>query len=255
MHLNPFERSASVFRGFWVLSLVLGLSAAPTLVACDDDDDLDLDDDVDEDIDEAIEEGDLDGGPVAATSFRVTLRPLNTAAVGGDAVNGEASFEIDDGDLVAAVEAENLFPDIVHPQHVHAASRCPDASADTNGDGFIDVMEGAPAYGPILIPLDSDLSSQAAGDFPMADEDGELEYEESADLNTLLGDLLSADPNPEDPIAKLAPGEDLALGTRTVVLHGIDPSFALPETVASFGDTPANVTLPVACGEIVPIED
>ncbi len=42
----------------------------------------------------------------------------------------------------------------------------------------------------------------------------------------------------------------LKLGTRHVVIHGITDR-NLPDTVATIGEIPAYVTLPVACGELV----
>jgi hypothetical protein len=139
---------------------------------------------------------------------------------------------------------------MIHPQHVHAADRCPPASADVNHDGFVDVLEGVPFYGPILIPLDDDLASQAAGAFPTASgRRGVLDYHASTSFGALLADLNAPDPDPTDAVVKLG-GAPLALETRHVVLHGVDPSTPLPPTVASLPGVPAYLTLPVACGEI-----
>jgi hypothetical protein len=57
----------------------------------------------------------------------------------------------------------------LHPQHI----------ADVNHDGFLDVIEGIPDYGPILISLDNDLGNfEASLDFPVANAQGRYFYTE-----------------------------------------------------------------------------
>lgn len=216
-------------KRFWsrALAASLALGATTMLAACEDDD-LDL---VEND----------------AEVYTVALTPLN-----GSGVTGTATFTVTDDQFAASVEAAGLAPGMVHPQHIHAGSACPTASADANADGFVDVTEGTPAYGGILVPLDSDLSAQMTGDFPtLAASSSTLDYDELASLAAMLDNLRAADPDPDDPIVKLQSGAALAPATRTVVLHGIAGTVDLPESVATIGDTPRNVTLPVACGTIV----
>ena len=192
--------------------------------------------------------------------YEANLHPLNAAAQQGqdpDAADGargvargKATFSIRNGEVVAMVSAEGLEPGMIHPQHIHSAAACPPASADVNNDGYVDVIEGVPFYGPILIPLDSDLGSQATGSFPTATGiRGIFEYAASTQLATLLADLNAADPNPTDAVIKLN-GAPLALETRHVVLHGVDAATPLPSTVASLPGLPAYLTLPGACGEV-----
>jgi hypothetical protein len=163
---------------------------------------------------------------------------------------GKAYFTIRDGQITATVSALGIEGGMIHPQHVHAAANCPPASADVNHDGFVDVIEGVPFYGPILIPLDDDLTSQANGTFPTASGlEGRLSYQSSASFAAMLADLNAPDPNTSDAVVKLD-GAPLALATRHVVVHGVDPNTPLPSTVASLPGVPAFLTLPVACGEI-----
>lgn len=183
------------------------------------------------------------------TTFQAELSTMN-AQVAGSA-SGEAEFRIADGRFEATVDGAGLAREMLHPQHVHAAASCPPPSADENGDGFIDVVEGLPFYGAILIPLDGDLSSQSAGNpdgFPTAGASGEVGYSQSTDLQTMLSDLRAEDPKPDDPVVKLS-GE-LSLPGRTVVLHGVPEGTDLPESVKSIAGLPAHLTLPVACGEV-----
>lgn len=49
-----------------------------------------------------------------------------------------------------------------HQQDIHEGTRCPTLADDTNADGVIDYQEGESVYGKILIPLDSNIKTQAA---------------------------------------------------------------------------------------------
>jgi hypothetical protein len=177
------------------------------------------------------------------------LKPLNPQ-VGFGSVRGQAKFQIVNGMFVAMDEATNVQPGMIHPQHIHAAASCPPPSADVNHDGYIDVIEGVPFYGAILVPMDSDLTNQAAGTFPFVNnQGGALHYHASAALNAVLADLNAPDPDPGDAVVKLN-GAPLNLPGRHVVVHGVALDTPLPSTVASLPGLPAQLTLPVACGEI-----
>lgn len=179
----------------------------------------------------------------AAQVFTATLTPLN-GDVSYRPVRGSAMVTVRDGTLSVRVDAQGLEPGIPHPQHIHGKmgeGACPDMSADENGDGLVDVIEGLPDYGGIMVTLDSDLTDGAGTQvdgLPTADKDGTIHYRNSADFEAV----------------QAGAGEDLRLDERHIVLHGVDP--ALEETVladaASIGDLPAWLTLPVACGELVP---
>lgn len=185
-----------------------------------------------------------------ALSYEADLQTI--AANYDDDVNGEAEFEIGDETFEADVDVQGVTAGIAHAQHIHAGSRCPTAADDANGDGYVDVIEGAAAYGLILVPLDQDLAVQAedAQAFPEAGDDGAYDYEASADLGAMLNNLRADDPDEDDAVIKLGPGENLDLITRHVVVHGVDPSTELPSTVQSLGNLPSQATLPVACGEL-----
>lgn len=166
------------------------------------------------------------------------------------AVEADGLFSVEDDVFFAEVAAINVTPDAVHPQHIHAEGTCPPPEADTNEDGYIDVVEGVPYYGQILVPLDSDLSSTDPGVFPEP-EDAAYDYVEDVAWDALLDNLQAEDPNPDDAVVKLEEGEELNLAERTVVIHGVALDTPLPETVQSIGGLPPQVTLPVACSEIV----
>jgi hypothetical protein len=156
---------------------------------------------------------------------------------------GKAYFRVTNGTLTAVVDVKGAepndapLPEGLHPQHIHAASQCPPASADVNGDRIVDVIEGLPFYGAILVPLDGDISNTTSEipTFPIATGDkGTYHYQASTSVATL----------------EAAIGAPLALPTRHVVVHGVDVATPLPASVQSLPGLPAQVTLPVACGEI-----
>lgn len=146
---------------------------------------------------------------------------------------------------------------ITHVQHIHSLSACPTMARDVNADGFLDVVEGVPDYGPILIPLDGDLNSQAGGTAtnPMANRSGVYSYSETASLARMLADLQAPDVDTTDVVIKLQPGEDLNLAGKHFVVHGVPASTNLPDSVASIHGLPGEATLPIACGTITRVTD
>src|SRR6056297_187590 len=179
------------------------------------------------------------GGAAADVDiYKVTFKPLNAEA-GYRAVKGRANLRISNDKLTVQVNANGLQPGMLHPQHIHAAGSCPSPSADTNNDGFIDVVEGVPSYGGIFVPLDADLADLSfQTSFPNpSNSAGAVTYKESVSVSDL----------------ESATGEALNLEGRHLVLHGVSADTDLPESVQSLGGLPANLTLPVACGEVVKV--
>lgn len=179
--------------------------------------------------------------------YRATLTSLNAGShVIGDrlldlpAARGNATITLQ-GDVVTVhIDAAGVTAGDIHPQHIHAGPRCPNATDDVNGDSFVDVIEGLPKYGPILVNLDSDLSSNPAGMFPRAGGSGvntpdSYAYSATGSRTHIQDEIQTA----------------LKLGTRHVVIHGIDLSSGLPDSVASLGTLPSELTLPVACGALI----
>lgn len=182
-------------------------------------------------------------GSAATEVFTANLRPLN-AELSFRPVRGSAQVKVTKGRITVRVNAQGLEPGIPHPQHIHGkmgVGECPTMAADDNGDGVVDVVEGLPDYGGILVTLDSDLtdgSGTQVDGLPTADEDGTIHYEQSASLEAV----------------QAGASMDLDLAKRHIVLHGVDPDLqdsALSEA-RSLGGLPAWLTLPVACGELVP---
>ena len=172
-------------------------------------------------------------GQPSAAVYRAELTPLNDSDV-----RGMARFKVNAGQFTAMVNARGLAPRQVHAQHIHgftasgsAASTCPTAADDADGNGILSVGEGAPSYGGILVPLDGSLGTAEglgeAATFPTADNDGGAVTYRQRIATIDLG--VNGDRS----------FEDLALGTHAVVLHG--------DFVSGEG---YRITLPVACGTI-----
>jgi hypothetical protein len=182
--------------------------------------------------------------------YKATLLPLNSTAIGSDA-SGEATFTISGDRPTIHVSAKGVPPDTNHWQHFHGfgegnkQSTCPTASDDANGDGIIDLIETEPVAGITMVPLNDDpVSMDIPQDtYPTAGADGTYTYEKTVSLTAL-----------QDAFSAQFPGQQLDLDRRVVFLHGVPASTQLPDTVASLGDIPAQVTIPIACGEIAKIE-
>ncbi|MGH7549204.1 MAG: hypothetical protein ACREK3_00435 [Gemmatimonadota bacterium] len=165
------------------------------------------------------------------------LEPLNQSGVSARArviSTGEG------GTFTVAIQALGLESNLVHAQHIHGFTDgsngvCPTPEADVNGDGVIDVIEGLPDYGPILLSLDGDLTDGAEVDdlttFPNPDNRrGQVRYEASASYEPVNAALDLSIP----------------LENRHIVLHGV--SGPVPSTAQGIGPFTAAQALPVACG-------
>lgn len=154
--------------------------------------------------------------------FEATMQPVNSP----DA-HGTVALEQQGTTLDVHVMVEDLDGG-THVAHIHgirrAENECPALSADTNGDGNIDFLEGFPAYGPVQ----RTLSTQA-------DQGTTLDY-------TRRFKLLDNG----DGIASLGD-----LSQYAVVIHGVDLD---GDGIASKGSTdPAlnEISMPALCGVIV----
>ncbi len=213
------KNSISYIRSFLFASIMM------FAFGCSQINDEVMDTPIDNQTSSKIAQDDTSNNPAARMAFAkkylVSLGELNESGV-----SGIAELMLTGNELNVKVYAQGLEPNLPHPQHIHGFdgnkgnATCPPSSADTNEDGVISVGEGAPFYGPILLPL---LNSD--GELPIADENGDLDFERTF----ILGD--------EDLITE----SDLSpLQNRVIVLHGLTVDEAyIP-------------TLPVACGQIMP---
>ncbi len=168
----------------------------------------------------------------ASNATKTKMYTVDFTALNGSGVSGTAELTLMGDQLTVKVNATGLEANMVHPQHIHGFSgdkrnsTCPTPAADTNGDGLVDLVEGLPSYGGVLLELYVPVD-----EFPVADANGVLTYERTFTLGetefTEEGELITE--------SALSP-----LQNRTIVLHGMTVG---GEYVA---------TLPVACGQIKP---
>lgn len=148
-------------------------------------------------------------------------------------------------------------PNAAHFQNIHMGKRCPQfPQDDTNGDGYIDIQEALAVVGPIIVPLDADISSQRSSNrfWPKAFADGSYTWNETTSFKHFWNDLKAKDWDEKDDIVKLAEDQGLAITGKVVLIQGINAEKGkeLPDTVASHKRYPAYVTLPVTCGIFMP---
>ena len=180
-----------------------------------------------------------------STIYVAELHPVNTKVTGLE-TTGEARFSINGDELTITISAQKLPPDIVHWQHFHGFkdsrdATCPTEAADANHDGIIDLIETEPTAGTTMVPFDDDPVAMdiAGGTYPKAGADGTFQYQKTVSLKNL-----------DAAFAKAFGDQGLDLDRRVVFIHGVLESTELPASVASLGPIPAQVTLPIACGEI-----
>lgn len=138
--------------------------------------------------------------------YKVDLQALNGSGVSGEVL---IAFDEDTGKLTIVVNAEGLEPNQIHIQHIHGFAddgdpatprvdaKIPDASDDLDGDGFIELLEGVPDYGPILLNVGRAADHGAGGDnghshdgplsgFPTS-PDGKISFVETYQLPSAEG--------------------------------------------------------------------
>ncbi len=149
-------------------------------------------------------------------SAKAKMYTVDFSELNGSGVTGMAELTLIGDQLTVKIEATGLEPDMLHPQHIHGFkennrnSTCPPASADDDGDGLVELGEGLPFYGPVLLPLTP---------FPTA-PDGIIEFEMTYTVDSSVTPLQN----------------------RAIVLHGMTVTIDDVETYIA--------TLPVACGQI-----
>jgi hypothetical protein len=149
-------------------------------------------------------------------TFVALLTPANDSGVLGAAL---VHFDEEEGDVTIAVRASGLTPNEVHPQHIHGfeddrPSLIPTIALDQDLDGFVEGPEAGPVYGPVLLSATAsgEVSREAvSADFPRADENGNLSFIQTYDLN----------PNDADDAFVFEELQDRLAG-RLFQIHGIE---------------------------------
>jgi hypothetical protein len=184
-------------------------------------------------------------------TYAVTLRTINPGKDGNNAT-GVGSISISGNQISVKVAMAATPGNTFHMQSISGGGSCPGSSEDTNNDGFIDMIEGTASYGGILIPLDGNLDTQAAGanGFPSANNLGIYSYNGSGNFTNLVEDLRQPDADETDQLIKLGASENLNLAGKQLVVYGVSNNANLPATVAAMSGSTAKASLPIACGQI-----
>lgn len=171
--------------------------------------------------------------------YDAILRPLNTQ-LNGFIPSGRAKFNVS-GETMEVTSYLEDDSRVQHIQNVHVGTRCPTQSDDENGDGLIDIVEMKKVTGDVLIPLDADLSSIAAGadSWPMGK--GHT-YVKSAKTTDMLNDLYAS--------SRLTTDSSINLAGRVVMVHGTVDLSRVPQSVQTLNGLPRNITVPITCGVI-----
>ncbi len=147
--------------------------------------------------------------------------------------HGEVDLKQFKNKLRVKLQAEGLDGGI-HLAHLHglqqAQNECPDATFDVDHNGFVDIAEGLPAYGPVQITLSNGLS----------DVGSDLKYRRT--------------------VATLDSGESIAslgkLDRYAIVVHGVDLDGDGLATNPNAGNDSTSdqddneISMPALCGTI-----
>ena len=189
--------------------------------------------------------------------YEATLRDLS--GLGGSAA-ARLAHDTAAGTLRVDVRAKGFEPDMLHIQHIHGPfdaegnpsdAVTPGLEDDADGDGVVELLEGLPKYGPILLNLfDEDETGNGFDGFPVAAApNGSFSFSNTYDLATTTAFAEGIEP------------EDLLpLEFREMVIHGA----FLPPGIGGVGNEEADdplltlggysVLVPVASGEIVAVD-
>jgi hypothetical protein len=195
-------------------------------------------------------------GGERTVTLQATLTELNGSGASGTATAVVRNQRIQH----IEVHAEGLSPDAPHAQHIHygeqALNECPTIALDSNGDGRVNTLEGVPAYGPVVVSLNTTGDTTPASfldvdRFPVS-EDGSYAY--SRDNIRFTRVAGTGYPGADGAGSAREIAEAIRAGEGVVVIHGIDYDgngmYSLSEEGASELDPalPAEATDPAACG-------
>lgn len=193
-------------------------------------------------------------GSTKDVTLSATLSELNGSGASGTATAVVKNQKIES----IQVHAEGLTPDAPHAQHIHygndALNECPTLALDTDMDGFLNTVEGVPAYGPVVVSLNTTGDTTPASfldvtRFPVSD-DGTYDYfRTNIEFTDVAGTGYTGAGGSAKQIA-----DSIREGEGVVVIHGVDYNgngiYDFEGRGASELDPnlPAEATDPAVCG-------
>lgn len=175
-------------------------------------------------------------------------------ALNGSGVTGGAILALDDAThtLTVAIHAAGVEAGLPHLQHIHGFvsgqdSVTPTPALDADHDGYVELGEGVPAYGPVLLNLVTNHDNGAGGDNGHS-HDGALTGVPTAPDGSVW--FLESYTLPSGGL-----GEDPMLALREIVIHGLSVAAGAVQGTGGDVDGTAGykLVLPIASGEIQPL--
>jgi hypothetical protein len=186
---------------------------------------------------------------LAEGNFYANLFPINPQE---EAVEGYLNISIYKKQFWARVKLNGSKTQIAHHQYIHLNSTCPSLLNDLNFDGFLDVQEVFFSSGNILLPLDSDLSSQLNGihQFPKIKKQKSYYYSKSAHSEKIMKDLRSKKNRESDLFIKLKRFQALDLEKRVIIVFAVREDYPLNLSQINLEELSPHSIIPLACGVI-----
>ncbi|MHC9236273.1 calcium-binding protein [Pseudooceanicola sp. 502str34] len=156
----------------------------------------------------------------AASTYTVDFAALNNSGVLGNAVLALGEPQEDGTQLLTvAVRVTGMEAGAPVPQHIHGLfdedgnpidSMAPTIASDADGDGMVEVLEGVPSYGDVLLSMGADDG------LPTTEADGSFTYIRSFNVNdaSLFGSPVTG--------ADYDGADIMPLALREIVLHGVN---------------------------------
>lgn len=193
-------------------------------------------------------------GADRTVSLSAQLDELNNSGASGTATATVRNQRIQN----IEVHAEGLTPDAPHAQHIHygeqAMNECPGLDLDSNMDGRINTVEGIPAYGPVVVSLNTTGDTTPASfldvsRFPVSHSGSYSYSRDNIDFTRVAGTGYTGGGGTAKQIA-----DAIRAGEGVVVIHGVDYNgngvYDFDGAGASELDPnlPAEATDPAVCG-------
>jgi len=208
----------------------------------------------------------MGAGPVLAQNGKATDRSVTLTAVltelNGSGASGSATAVVKNQKIEhIEVHATGLTPDAPHAQHIHygndALNECPTLALDTNSDGRLNTLEGVPAYGPVVVSLNTSGDTTPASfldvaRFPVS-QDGIFNYSrDNIEFTDVAG---TGYPGLGGFGTAKQIADSIREGEGVLVIHGLDYdgngtyNVSNPEGTSELNpNLPAEATDPALCG-------